>query len=107
VRGAVVRIRLARTRCFSSKDHEDENDRRWHRHVTGWKQRKGPSLDAWFLRWDNPTVILTLDEKRRLSVPASLAPTKPGDHFKGIVSGNEKDFQRPGLKVFKPFKGTE
>ncbi len=26
-------------------------------------------------------MLLTLDAKRRLSVPASLAPTRPGDHF--------------------------
>jgi hypothetical protein len=26
-------------------------------------------------------MILTLDAKRRLTVPASLAPAKPGDHF--------------------------
>ena len=26
-------------------------------------------------------MILTLDSKRRLTVPASLAPTQPGDHF--------------------------
>lgn len=26
-------------------------------------------------------MILTLDDKKRLTVPASLAPTKPGDHF--------------------------
>jgi hypothetical protein len=26
-------------------------------------------------------MVLTLDAKRRLTVPASLAPTKPGDHF--------------------------
>lgn len=26
-------------------------------------------------------MILTLDAKRRLTLPASLAPTKPGDHF--------------------------
>jgi hypothetical protein len=34
-------------------------------------------------------VILTLDEKRRLSVPASLAPTKPGDHFKAEFDPDE------------------
>jgi hypothetical protein len=28
-----------------------------------------------------PPVILTLDAKRRLTVPASLAPARPGDHF--------------------------
>jgi hypothetical protein len=27
-------------------------------------------------------MILTLDAKRRLTLPASLAPTRPGDHFK-------------------------
>ena len=27
-------------------------------------------------------MILTLDAKRRLTLPASLAPTQPGDHFK-------------------------
>jgi hypothetical protein len=32
-------------------------------------------------RWDNPTMILTLDAKRRLTVPAKLAPAEPGDHF--------------------------
>lgn len=31
--------------------------------------------------WDNPTMILTLDAKRRLTVPATLAPAEPGDHF--------------------------
>ena len=31
--------------------------------------------------WDNPTMILTLDAKRRLTVPAALAPAEPGDHF--------------------------
>lgn len=31
--------------------------------------------------WDNPTVIVTLDAKRRVSIPAALAPTAPGDQF--------------------------
>lgn len=26
-------------------------------------------------------MLLTLDAKRRLTVPASLAPARPGDHF--------------------------
>jgi len=26
-------------------------------------------------------MVLTLDSKRRLTVPASLAPAEPGDHF--------------------------
>lgn len=32
-------------------------------------------------QWDNPTMIVTLDAKRRLTVPAGLAPTSPGDYF--------------------------
>ncbi len=31
--------------------------------------------------WDNPTVIVTLDEKRRLTIPVALAPAVPGDAF--------------------------
>jgi hypothetical protein len=31
--------------------------------------------------WDNPTMIVTLDAKRRLTVPAVLAPASPGDYF--------------------------
>ena len=31
--------------------------------------------------WDNPTMIVTLDAKRRVSIPAALAPASPGDQF--------------------------
>jgi hypothetical protein len=31
--------------------------------------------------WDNPTVIVTMDVKRRVSIPAALAPASPGDQF--------------------------
>ena len=34
-------------------------------------------------------MILTLDDKRRLTVPASLAPAKPGDHFKAEFDPDE------------------
>ncbi len=34
-------------------------------------------------------MILTLDAKRRLTVPAALAPTKPGDHFKAEFDPEE------------------
>jgi hypothetical protein len=34
-------------------------------------------------------MILTLDDKRRLTVPASLAPAKPGDHFKAEFDPEE------------------
>jgi hypothetical protein len=39
------------------------------------------SLTPFLAGWDNPTVIVTLDEKRRLTVPLALAPTTPGDAF--------------------------
>ena len=31
--------------------------------------------------WDHPTMIVTLDSKRRVSIPARLAPAVPGDRF--------------------------
>jgi hypothetical protein len=34
-------------------------------------------------------MILTLDSKRRLTVPAGLAPAKPGDHFKAEFDPEE------------------
>ena len=40
-------------------------------------------------RWDNPTVIVTLDAKRRLTVPAGLAPASPGDYFDARFDAEE------------------
>jgi hypothetical protein len=37
-------------------------------------------IDAINRAWENPTMIVTLDSKRRLTVPAAV-PAKPGDHF--------------------------
>jgi hypothetical protein len=34
-------------------------------------------------------MILTLDSKRRLTIPASLAPAKPGDYFKAEFDPEE------------------
>jgi len=34
-------------------------------------------------------MILKLDAKRRLTVPASLAPAQPGDHFKAEFDPEE------------------
>ena len=39
--------------------------------------------------WDNPTMIVTLDAKRRLTVPASLAPTSPGEYFDAQFDAEE------------------
>jgi hypothetical protein len=96
-------------------------------------------------------MILTLDAKRRLTLPANLVFAQPGDNFEGystgrilrfnvstahvwaelqhqfqavgkpmlvedsyiaaiaqrhnltVATGNVKDFQRPGVRVFDPF----
>lgn len=37
----------------------------------------------------NPTVIVTLDDKRRLRVPKELAPAEPGDHFEALLDVEE------------------
>ncbi len=38
-------------------------------------------IDGFRRLWDNPTMIVTLDSKRRVSIPAALAPATPGDEF--------------------------
>ncbi len=40
-------------------------------------------------RWDYPTMIVTLDAKRRLSIPATLAPAQPGDQFDATFDAEE------------------
>jgi len=46
-------------------------------------------LDARKAWWDNPTMIVKLDSKRRLTVPAGLAPTSPGDYFEARFDEDE------------------
>ena len=46
-------------------------------------------LDRTAAVWDNPTMIVTLDAKRRLSVPVTLAPAKPGDQFDAVFDAEE------------------
>jgi bifunctional DNA-binding transcriptional regulator/antitoxin component of YhaV-PrlF toxin-antitoxin module len=41
---------------------------------------------AW---WDNPTMRVTLDAKRRLTVPVSLATTVPGDQFEARFDADD------------------
>ena len=41
------------------------------------------------LVWDNPTMIVTLDAKRRVSIPAALAPAAPGDQFDASFDADE------------------
>lgn len=46
-------------------------------------------LDVTTVRWDNPTMMVTLDAKRRLTVPTALAPAKPGDYFDAHFDADE------------------
>jgi hypothetical protein len=39
-------------------------------------------IEAKIRTLDCPTMLLTLEAKRRLTVPATLAPIKLGDHFR-------------------------
>ena len=59
----------------------------------------GREIDATVPWWDNPTMILTLDAKRRLTVPAALAPTTPGDAFEARYDSEENEI------VFRRIKG--
>ena len=45
-------------------------------------------------------MILTLDAKRRLTVPAALAPTSPGDTFEARFDPEENEI------VFRRISGT-
>ena len=46
-------------------------------------------MDLADLRWDNPTMVVTLDAKRRLTVPVALAAAKPGDYFDAHFDAEE------------------
>jgi hypothetical protein len=51
--------------------------------------------------WDNPTMVITLDAKRRLTVPAALAPAQPGDYFDAHFDAEEDTL------VFRRLAGRE
>ena len=51
----------------------------------------GSQIDLLSPWWDNPTMILTLDAKRRLTVPAGLAPASPGDAFDARFDAEENE----------------
>jgi len=60
-----------------------------------------PKIDGRMVRWDNPTMVVTLDAKRRLTVPAALAPAKPGDYFDAHFDAEEDAI------VFRRLAGRE
>jgi len=60
-----------------------------------------PIFDPLVGEWDNPTMIVTLDAKRRLTVPVSLAPASPGDYFDASFDAEED------VLVFRRLPGKE
>ena len=57
-------------------------------------------IDASLPLWEYPTMIMILDAKRRLTVPATLAPTAPGDAFEARFDAEENEI------VFRRIAGT-
>ena len=41
----------------------------------------GSTLEKFLFVWESPTVIITMDAKRRLTVPVAAGDFKPGDTF--------------------------
>lgn len=52
-------------------------------------------------KWDTPTMIVTLDAQRRLTVPMALAPAVPGEYFDARFDDEEDAI------IFRRLAGTE
>ena len=65
------------------------------------RERCEASIDIPGFEWDYPTMIVTLDAKRRLTVPAALAPAAPGDYFDAQFDPEEDAivFRRVAVKA--------
>ena len=50
---------------------------------------RGVEIDGARPRWEYPTLIITLDAKRRVSIPAALAPANPGDQFEATFESED------------------
>lgn len=46
-------------------------------------------LDTFETEWDCPTMIVTLDSKRRITLPAALISAQPGDSFDARFDSDE------------------
>lgn len=57
--------------------------------MVGLSTSPAPPLTGHRAGWDNPTMVVTLDAKRRLTVPVALAPAKPGDYFDAHFDAEE------------------
>ncbi len=104
-----IRVASDRFECVRNNDHSQTSreSRRDRSQILGSRLRvlnhirKLPTLDPGDAWWDNPTMIVTLDAKRRLTVPAALAPASPGDNFEVRFDAEEDAI------VFRRLAGKE
>jgi hypothetical protein len=47
------------------------------------------NIDLGPSQWDNPTMIVTLDSKHRLTLPTALMPARPGQSFDAQFDADE------------------
>ncbi|MGH8017944.1 MAG: PIN domain-containing protein [Opitutaceae bacterium] len=76
-----------------------------------WLTRSIDALEGRILSFNTATAHVWADQKalldqtgRRMPVEDSYIAATARRHGLTIVTGNDKDFRRPGLKVFNPFK---
>jgi toxin FitB len=77
-----------------------------------WLHRSVEALEGRILSFNVATAYVWADQKflleqagHRMPVEDSYIAATARRHDLTIVTGNDKDFRRPGLKVFNPFKG--
>jgi hypothetical protein len=76
-------------RCRVGSQCVDAGSKQTHYQESSQSRNYAPELTVELGWWDNPTMILTLDSKRRLTLPASLVPAQPGDHFEAEFDPEE------------------
>jgi toxin FitB len=76
-----------------------------------WLQRSVVALEGRILSFNVATAHVWADQKFLLEQAGELMPVEDSyiaatarRHDLTIVTGNDQDFRRPGLKVFNPFK---
>ena len=76
-----------------------------------WLQRSVEALEGRILSFNVATAHVWADQKFLLEQAGQLMPVEDSyiaavarRHDLTIVTGNDQDFRRPGLKVFNPFK---
>lgn len=79
-----------------------------------WFERSVEALEGRILSFNTATAHVWADQQCLLQQAGLLMPVEDSyiaatarRHDLTIVTGNEKDFRRPGLRVFNPFKDRE